>query len=67
MQYAEVFWHLKRIAERRITKRIYSTEVVGVRGRSRSIKRRTEGVRGLVEQRGLRFQESERRVRDSND
>ena len=46
------------MGERRFTKRIYRTGMDGITWRNKT-KTRTEGVKGLVEQRGLTFQDTE--------
>ena len=61
------FEHIAKMEDERFYKIMYKTKLDSVRGRGRRKKRRTEGVKEFVQQRGLSHQESERRATNRNE
>ena len=60
------FGHVERMGGERMTKRVYMSEVDGVRGRGRPPFRWKDGVRRACADRGVGLEEAKERCRDRN-
>ena len=60
------FGHVERMGSERLTKRVYMSEVGGVRGRGRPPFRWRDGVRKACMERGIGFEDAKEQCRDRN-
>merc|ERR1712002_1140838 len=60
------FWHVERMGNERLVKRVYDSEVRGVRRRGRPKKSWMNGVNETFERKGLNIQEVKDSMQDRN-